>query len=72
MDSTTLTLDNEASGNVYAGTISTTSNGQAYFGDYSWGKIILGPRLAANSYTIMVTKDLRVFLLVTWYSEDLS
>jgi hypothetical protein len=51
MDSTSLTLDNEASGNVYAGTISTTINGQAYFGNYSWGKIILGPRLAANSYT---------------------
>ena len=51
MDSTSLTLDNEASGNVYAGTISTTTNGQAYFGNYSWGKIILGPRLAANSYT---------------------
>ena len=51
MDSTSLTLDNEASGNVYAGTISTTTNGQAYFGDYSWGKIVLGPRIAANSYT---------------------
>jgi len=51
MDATSLTLDNEASGNVYAGTISTTTNGQAYFGDYSWGKIILGPRIAANSYT---------------------
>ena len=51
MDSTSLTLDNEASGNVYAGTISTTTNGQAYFGNYSWGKIVLGPRIAANSYT---------------------
>ena len=49
-DATALTLDNEASGNVYAGTISTTSNGQAYFGDYSWGKIVLGPRLKTNSY----------------------
>ena len=51
MDATSLTLDNEASGNVYAGTISTTTNGQAYFGNYSWGKIVLGPRIAANSYT---------------------
>ena len=51
MDSTTLKFDNEASGNVYAGTISTTTNGQAYFGNYSWGKIVLGPRIAANSYT---------------------
>ena len=50
MDATSLTLDNEASGNVYAGTISTTTNGQAYFGNYSWGKIVLGPRIAANSY----------------------
>ena len=51
MDATSLTLDNEASGNVYAGTISTTTNGQAYFGNFSWGKIVLGPRIAANSYT---------------------
>ena len=50
MDATSLTLDNEASGNVYAGTISTATNGQAYFGDYSWGKIVLGPRLKTNSY----------------------
>jgi len=51
MDTTSLTFDNEASGNVYAGTISTTTNGQAYFGNYSWGKIVLGPRIASNSYT---------------------
>ena len=49
-DSDTLKLDNEASGNVYAGTISTTSNGQAYFGEYSWGQITFSSRQRSNSY----------------------
>jgi hypothetical protein len=49
-DSDTLKLDNEASGNVYAGTISTSTNGQAYFGEYSWGKITCSSRQRANSY----------------------
>ena len=50
MDATSLTLDNEASGNVYAGTISTTTNGQAYFGNYSWGKIVFEERSNTMSF----------------------